>query len=70
MTSSGSQTIQKAQGETVILGCTYTAAPTDIGDLDIEWYNVKPDMTQKDQLVGGCLRTERNVVEKLVLEVG
>ncbi|XP_045889730.1 V-set and immunoglobulin domain-containing protein 8b [Micropterus dolomieu] len=51
VTSSGSQTIQKAQGETVILGCTYTAAPTDIGDLDIEWYNVKPDMTQKDQLI-------------------
>lgn len=34
-----------------MLGCTFTPAPSDIGELDIEWYNVRPDMTQKDQLV-------------------
>lgn len=51
VTSTGPQTIQKAQGETVTLGCTYTPAPSDIGELDIEWSNVSPDMTQKDTLV-------------------
>lgn len=52
MTTTGPQTIQKAQGETVNLGCTYTPGPQDTGELDIEWSNVSPDMTQKDQLVG------------------
>ncbi|XP_044052974.1 V-set and immunoglobulin domain-containing protein 8b [Siniperca chuatsi] len=51
VTSTGPQTIQKAQGETVNLGCTYTPGPQDTGDLDIEWSNVSPDMTQKDQLI-------------------
>ncbi|XP_022052575.1 V-set and immunoglobulin domain-containing protein 8b [Acanthochromis polyacanthus] len=51
VTSSGPQTIQKAQGVTVILGCTYTPGPEDTGELDIEWSNVSPDMTQKDQLL-------------------
>ncbi|KAA8592764.1 V-set and immunoglobulin domain-containing protein 8b isoform X1 [Etheostoma spectabile] len=51
VTSSGPQTIQKAQGETVQLGCTYTPGSEDTGELDIEWYNVSPDMTQKDHLI-------------------
>ncbi|XP_064823337.1 coxsackievirus and adenovirus receptor homolog [Oncorhynchus masou masou] len=51
ITSTGPQTIQKAQGETVTLGCTFTPDPSDIGELDIEWLNVRPDMTQKDQLI-------------------
>ncbi|KAM4577401.1 V-set and immunoglobulin domain-containing protein 8b [Odontesthes bonariensis] len=51
ITSSGSQTIQKAQGETVTLGCTYTPDSQDAGELDIEWSNVSPDMTQKDTLI-------------------
>ncbi|KAI4820644.1 hypothetical protein KUCAC02_028615 [Chaenocephalus aceratus] len=51
VTSSGPQTIQKALGETVTLGCTYTLGPEDTGELDIEWSNVSPDMTQKDQLL-------------------
>ncbi|XP_071014886.1 coxsackievirus and adenovirus receptor homolog [Oncorhynchus clarkii lewisi] len=51
ITSTGPQTIQKAQGETVKLGCTFTPDPSDIGELDIEWLNVRPDMTQKDQLI-------------------
>ncbi|KAF1388716.1 hypothetical protein PFLUV_G00065530 [Perca fluviatilis] len=51
VTSTGPQTIQKAQGETVVLGCAYTPGPQDTGDLDIEWYNVSPDMTQKDKLI-------------------
>ncbi|KAI1905008.1 hypothetical protein AGOR_G00011530 [Albula goreensis] len=51
VTSTGPQTIQKAKGESVTLGCTYTAGPTDIGELDIEWSLVSPDMTQKDSLI-------------------
>lgn len=51
VTSSGPQTIQKARGQTVNLGCTYTPSPQDTGELDIEWSNVSPDMTQKDRLV-------------------
>ncbi|KAM7416330.1 hypothetical protein PAMA_018411 [Pampus argenteus] len=51
VTSSGPQTIQKAQGDTVNLGCTYTASPEDTGELDIEWSHVSPDMTQKDKLI-------------------
>ncbi|CAJ1068106.1 V-set and immunoglobulin domain-containing protein 8b [Xyrichtys novacula] len=51
VTSSGPQTVQIAQGEKVNLGCTFTPAPEDIGELDIEWSNVSPDMTQKDQLI-------------------
>uniref|UniRef100_W5NGV2 V-set and immunoglobulin domain containing 8b n=1 Tax=Lepisosteus oculatus TaxID=7918 RepID=W5NGV2_LEPOC len=51
ITSTGAQTIQKAQGEAVVLGCTYTPGPTDTGELDIEWSNISPDMTQKDTLI-------------------
>ncbi|KAK2902411.1 hypothetical protein Q8A73_012157 [Channa argus] len=51
ITSSGAQTIQKPQGETVTLGCTYTPGPQDTGDLDIEWTALSPDMTQKDTLL-------------------
>ncbi|XP_077457744.1 V-set and immunoglobulin domain-containing protein 8b [Stigmatopora argus] len=51
VTSSGPQTIQKAQGENVLLSCTYTPGPQDVGELDIEWSNLSPDMTQKDKLI-------------------
>ncbi|KAJ8401051.1 hypothetical protein AAFF_G00390080 [Aldrovandia affinis] len=51
VTSSGPQTIKKGQGEKVTLGCTYTPGAADTGDVDIEWSNVSPDMTQKDHLV-------------------
>ncbi|XP_040899173.1 V-set and immunoglobulin domain-containing protein 8b [Toxotes jaculatrix] len=51
ITSSGPQTIQKPQGSTVTLGCTYTPGTEDTGELDIEWSNVSPDMTQKDTLI-------------------
>lgn len=51
VTTTGPQTVQKAQGETVNLGCTYTPGPQDVGELDIEWSHVNPDMTQRDQLV-------------------
>ena len=56
MTSTGPQTIQKAKGESVTLGCTYTPGSSDTGDLDIEWSNVSPDMTQKDTLVRQQIR--------------
>lgn len=58
ITSSGPQTIQKPLGVTVNLGCTYTPGPQDTGELDIEWSNLSPDMTLKDQLVGVGLKTE------------
>lgn len=66
ITSSGPQTIQNAQGDTVNLGCTYTPAPQDTGELDIEWSALSPDMTQKDTLVGARLRTDRDVIEQPV----
>uniref|UniRef100_A0A4W4FIK5 Ig-like domain-containing protein n=1 Tax=Electrophorus electricus TaxID=8005 RepID=A0A4W4FIK5_ELEEL len=49
--STGPQTIKKAQGENVTLGCTYVQSPSDTGQLDVEWSNVSPDMTQKDRLI-------------------
>lgn len=51
MTATGPQTVQKALGETVKLGCTFTPGPQDTGELDIEWSNLNPDMTRRDQLV-------------------
>ncbi|XP_028852118.1 V-set and immunoglobulin domain-containing protein 8b isoform X2 [Denticeps clupeoides] len=51
VTSTGPQTIKKAEGESVTLGCTYSPGPSDTGELDIEWSNVSPDMTQKDELI-------------------
>ncbi|XP_061905703.1 coxsackievirus and adenovirus receptor homolog isoform X1 [Entelurus aequoreus] len=51
VTSTGPQTVQKAQGETFQLGCTYTPGVQDTGELDIEWSNLSPDMTQKDKLI-------------------
>lgn len=51
ITSTGPQTLQLAQGQQTILGCTYTPAPEDIGELDIEWTLVSPDTTQKDKVV-------------------
>ncbi|XP_035523768.1 V-set and immunoglobulin domain-containing protein 8a [Morone saxatilis] len=51
VTSTGPQTIQKAEGENVTLGCSYTPSPSDSGELDIEWSVVSPDTTQKDQML-------------------
>ncbi|GAA6216037.1 coxsackievirus and adenovirus receptor homolog [Lates japonicus] len=51
VTSNGPRTIQKAEGESVTLGCSYTASPLDTGELDIEWSVISPDTTQKDQML-------------------
>ncbi|XP_070707112.1 V-set and immunoglobulin domain-containing protein 8a [Pempheris klunzingeri] len=51
VTSTGPQTIQKAEGESVTLGCSYIPSPLDAGELDIEWSMVSPDTTQKDQML-------------------
>ncbi|KAL4660433.1 coxsackievirus and adenovirus receptor-like [Arapaima gigas] len=51
VTSTGPQTLQIAEGLNADLGCTYTQGASDTGELDIEWSNVSPDMTQKDQLL-------------------
>ncbi|TRY86417.1 hypothetical protein DNTS_004197 [Danionella cerebrum] len=51
VTSTGPQTVKKAKGESVSLGCTYTTDASDTGDLDIEWTLVSQDMTQKDQMI-------------------
>ena len=53
LTSTGPQTIKRAEGESVTLGCTYTPGSSDTGELDIEWSVVSPDTTKKDQLVSG-----------------
>ncbi|XP_056628215.1 V-set and immunoglobulin domain-containing protein 8b [Triplophysa dalaica] len=51
VTSTGEQTVKKAQGESVTIGCMYTIDSVDVGELDIEWSRVSQDMTQKDQLI-------------------
>ncbi|XP_053196521.1 V-set and immunoglobulin domain-containing protein 8a [Scomber japonicus] len=51
VTSTGPQTIQKAEGESVTLGCSYTLNTLDTGELDIEWSVVSPDTTQKDHML-------------------
>ncbi|XP_047425522.1 V-set and immunoglobulin domain-containing protein 8a isoform X2 [Mugil cephalus] len=51
VTSTGPHTVQKAEGETVTLDCSYTQSPSDTGELDIEWSVVSPDTTQKDQML-------------------
>uniref|UniRef100_A0A3P8T928 Ig-like domain-containing protein n=1 Tax=Amphiprion percula TaxID=161767 RepID=A0A3P8T928_AMPPE len=51
VTSTSPRTIQKAEGESVTLGCSYTPSPFDTGELDIEWSVVSPDTTQKDQML-------------------
>lgn len=56
VTSTGPQTIQKAEGESVTLSCRYTPSPFDTGELDIEWSVVSPDTTQKDQMVRSRMR--------------
>ncbi|TDH01864.1 hypothetical protein EPR50_G00167100 [Perca flavescens] len=51
VTSADPQTIHKAEGESVTLGCSYTLSPFDTGKIDIEWSVVSPDTTQKDQML-------------------
>ncbi|XP_026030103.1 V-set and immunoglobulin domain-containing protein 8a isoform X1 [Astatotilapia calliptera] len=51
VTSKGPQTIRKAEGESVTLGCSYKPSPRDTGELDIEWSVISPDTTQKDQML-------------------
>lgn len=51
VTSTGPQKIQKPQGDSVTLACTYSESPSDTGQLDVEWSSVSQDMTQKDKLV-------------------
>ncbi|KAF7656321.1 hypothetical protein LDENG_00042580 [Lucifuga dentata] len=51
VTSAGPQTLQRAEGESVILGCSYSPGPLDTGEIDIEWSAVSPDTTKKDQLL-------------------
>ena len=65
LTSTGPQTIKRAEGESVTLGCTYTPGSSDTGELDIEWSVVSPDTTQKDQLVSGSAHLLRLWVSHL-----
>ncbi|XP_041826923.1 coxsackievirus and adenovirus receptor homolog [Melanotaenia boesemani] len=51
VTSTGPQTIHKAEGESATLGCSYTPNLLDTGELDIEWSVISPDTTQKDQML-------------------
>ncbi|AWP14993.1 putative coxsackievirus and adenovirus receptor -like [Scophthalmus maximus] len=51
VTSTGPQTIQRAEGESVTLGCSYAPSPVDAGELDIEWSVVSPDTTRKDRML-------------------
>lgn len=49
--ATGAQTLLRAEGESVTLGCRYTPSPLDAGELDIEWSVINPDTTQKDHMV-------------------
>ena len=69
VTSTGPNTIQIAKGDRVTLGCTFSSAPSDTGVLDVEWSNVNPDMTQKDQLVSITLKIRICSRVKLAREV-
>ncbi|XP_047228592.1 coxsackievirus and adenovirus receptor homolog [Girardinichthys multiradiatus] len=51
VTSTGLQTIQRAEGDTVTLGCSYTLSPLDRGEIDIEWSVLSPDTTKKNQML-------------------
>lgn len=51
--ATGTQTVLRAEGESVTLGCRYTPSPLDAGELDIEWSVINPDTTQKDHMVRG-----------------
>lgn len=64
MSAPGPQTVQKALGETVKLGCIYTPGRQDTGELDIEWSNLNPDMTQRDQLVGTIEGTPGSILTR------
>lgn len=62
MTSKGPQTIRKAEGESVTLGCSYKPSPRDTGELDIEWSVISPDTTQKDQMVRSNVRSTQTML--------
>ncbi|XP_075885965.1 coxsackievirus and adenovirus receptor homolog isoform X1 [Nelusetta ayraudi] len=49
--ATGTQTVLRAEGESVTLGCRYTPSPLDAGELDIEWSVINPDTTQKDHML-------------------
>ncbi|XP_015257012.1 PREDICTED: coxsackievirus and adenovirus receptor homolog [Cyprinodon variegatus] len=51
VTSTGLWTIQRAEGDRVTLGCTYTLSQLDTGEIDIEWSLLSPDTTKKDQML-------------------
>ncbi|XP_054896611.1 coxsackievirus and adenovirus receptor homolog [Poeciliopsis prolifica] len=51
VTSTGPQTIQRAEGDSVTLGCTYITSLLDTGEIDIEWSVISPDSTKKDQML-------------------
>ncbi|XP_063803083.1 V-set and immunoglobulin domain-containing protein 8 isoform X2 [Pseudophryne corroboree] len=45
------ETINRAKGESVTLGCTYNLDPSDTGPLDIEWSLMNPDSTALDSVI-------------------
>lgn len=47
----GTETIMKAKGDSVTLGCTYVVAPSETGNLDIEWSKMNPDSTGLDTVI-------------------
>lgn len=49
--ATGAQTLLRAKGESMTLGCRYTPSPLDAGELDIEWSMINPDTTQKDRML-------------------
>uniref|UniRef100_A0A3P8V499 Ig-like domain-containing protein n=1 Tax=Cynoglossus semilaevis TaxID=244447 RepID=A0A3P8V499_CYNSE len=67
--STGPQTVLKAEGDSVVLGCKYRSSlRVDSGDLDVEWSALSPDSTHKDQMLlsfsGGITYTHDQVLGK------
>ncbi|XP_018424345.1 PREDICTED: V-set and immunoglobulin domain-containing protein 8 [Nanorana parkeri] len=45
------ESITKAKGDTVTLGCTYTVDASETGNLDIEWAKMNPDSSGLDTVI-------------------
>ncbi|KAM9294149.1 V-set and immunoglobulin domain-containing protein 8 [Gastrophryne carolinensis] len=45
------ETITKAKGDSVTLGCTYVLDPMETGNIDIEWSKMNPDSTGLDTVI-------------------
>ncbi|KAM5129097.1 coxsackievirus and adenovirus receptor-like [Mantella aurantiaca] len=48
---SSTESITKAKGDSITLGCTYVVDPSETGPIDIEWAKMNPDSTGLDTVI-------------------